>query len=315
VLEVRDVPAPEPGPGEALVRVHASALNRADLLQRAGRYPPPNDVPRDIPGIEFAGEVVRPAHPTSRWREGDRVFGLVGGGAQAEYLCVPEVLLAPIPDRLDWHEAAAVPEAFITAHDALVSQARLAAGETVLIHAVGSGVGVAAVQVTRAHGGIPFGTSRTDAKIERARAYGLEDGLALVAGFEPLSLAVVRWTDQRGLDIVLDLVGGPYVAASVELLAVKGRLMLIGTVAGTQATLDLRRMLGRRLTVRGTVLRARSRQEKADVTAEFTRDVVPRLARGEYRPVIDRVVTLDRIADAHRLIESNETFGKVVVRL
>lgn len=315
VLEVRDVPVPEPGQRQVLVRVHASALNRADLLQRAGRYPPPNGVPRDIPGIEFAGEVAGLGDGATHWREGDRVFGVVGGGAHAEYLVAHEETVAAVPASLSWGDAGAVPEAFITAHDALVTQAGLRAGEMVLIHAVGSGVGLAAVQVVRAWDAVPFGTSRTARKIEDARQYGLEDGVALGTDLEPLATAVTRWSEQRGMDVVLDLAGGPYAAASVDLLALKGRLMLVGTVAGTHAIIDLRRMLGRRLTLRGTVLRARTESEKIDVTRAFAHEVVSLVASGRLRPAVDSVFPLDQLAAAHRRVESNETFGKVVITI
>ncbi len=313
-LEVREVDQPVPGPRQVLVRVHASALNRADVLQRLGRYPPPNDSPRSIPGIEFAGVVDAAGPGVTRWRGGERVFGIIGGGAHAEYVAVHEETLAAIPEGLDWIAAAAVPEAFITAYDALVTQAGLAAGETVLVLAVGSGVGLAAVQVARAWEAVPYGTSRTPDKIARARDLGLADGV-VVDGSAPqaLTAAVASWTAQRGVDVVLDLLGGPYFPACVDALAVKGRLMMVGAVAGAQSTIDVRRVLGKRLTLRGTVLRARALEEKILVAEAFRREVVPRLASGQLRPVVDSVFALSRIADAHRRIESNATFGKVVI--
>jgi NADPH:quinone reductase len=315
VLEVREVERPTPGVGEVLVRVLGTALNRADLMQREGRYPAPAGAPTDIPGLEFAGEVAALGPGAREWREGDRVFGIVGGGAYAEYLTTHERALAPIPRSLGWDEAAAAPEAFITAHDALVSQATVRASETVLIHAVGSGVGLAASQLARAFGAVPYGTSRTEDKIVRAREFGLEDGVALARDPAPLAAAVARWTGSRGVDVVLELVGGPYVAADVEALALRGRLILIGTVAGAQTSLDLRRVLTRRLTIRGTVLRARPLEEKILATRAFASQVVPLLARGAVRAVIDSTFELGRTADAHRHLESNATFGKVVVRV
>ena len=315
VLEVREVDRPEPGPGEVLVRVRATALNRADLLQREGRYPAPPGAPADIPGLEFAGEVAALGPGTREWHEGDPVFGITAGGAYAEYLVAHERTLATIPPSLDWIEAAAVPEAFITAHDALVSQAAVRIAERVLIHAVGSGVGLAAVQLARALGAAPFGTSRTQDKIDRARELGLEDGIALGRDGAQLPDAVSRWTDGRGVDVVLDLVGGAYVQAGVDALAPRGRLILIGTVAGPQSQLDLRRVLTRRLTIRGTVLRARPLEEKILATRAFAAEVVPLLARDIVVPVIDSEYPLSQIADAHRRLESNETFGKVVVRV
>jgi putative PIG3 family NAD(P)H quinone oxidoreductase len=315
VLELREVERPTPGVGEVLVRVRGTALNRADLMQREGRYPAPPGAPADIPGLEFAGEVAGLGPGAREWREGDRIFGIVGGGSYAEYVTTHERALAPIPDSLGWDDAAAVPEAFITAHDALVSQAAVRASESVLVHAIGSGVGLAATQIARAVGAIPYGTSRTEDKIGRARELGLEDGVTVGRDLAPLAEAVARWTGGRGVEVVLDLVGGPYVAAGIEALAPRGRLILIGTVAGTQTPLDLRRILTRRLTIRGTVLRARPLEEKILATRAFAAEVVPLLARGIVRPVVDSTFDLDRIADAHRHLESNATFGKVVVRV
>jgi putative PIG3 family NAD(P)H quinone oxidoreductase len=313
VLELREVERPEPGTGEVLVRVRATALNRADLMQREGRYPPPPGAPADIPGMEFAGEVAALGAGAREWNEGDPVFGITGGGAYAEYLVAHERTVVAIPAPLDWTAAAAVPEAFITAHDALVTQAAVRTSERVLIHAVGSGVGLAASQLARAVGAIPFGTSRTQDKIDRARDFGLEDGVTLGGDLGTLAEAVSRWTDGRGIDVVLDLVGGSYVQAGVEALALRGRLILIGTVAGAQTPLDLRRVLTRRLTIRGTMMRARPLEEKILATRAFASEVVPLLARNIVVPVIDSVFSLSQIAEAHRHLESNATFGKVVV--
>jgi putative PIG3 family NAD(P)H quinone oxidoreductase len=313
VLEIREVDRPEPGTGEVLVRVRATALNRADLMQREGRYPPPPGAPADIPGLEFAGEVAALGPGAREWNEGDPVFGITGGGAYAEYLVAHERTVAAIPASLDWTGAAAVPEAFITAHDALVTQAAVRTSERVLIHAIGSGVGLAAAQLARAVGAVPFGTSRTQDKIDRARDFGLEDGVTLGGDLRTLAEAVSRWTDGRGIDVVLDLVGGSYVQAGVEALALRGRLILIGTVAGAQTPLDLRRVLTRRLTIRGTMMRARALEEKILATRAFASQVVPLLARDIVVPVIDSVFSLSQIAEAHRHLESNATFGKVVV--
>lgn len=315
VLEVREVPVPIPGDHEVLVRVRASALNRADLLQRQGRYPAPNDSPREIPGLEFAGEIETTGASVTRWRPGDRVFGIVGGGAQAEFLVTHEAAIARVPERLQWSAAAAIPEAFITAYDALVTQAGLRRGESVLIHAVGSGVGLAGVQIAREWGATVYGTSRTAEKLERARGFGVDDGVVVGPGLDGLAPFVGRVTGGRGIDVILDLVGGSYVSAGIELLALKGRLMVVGTMAGAQATIDLRRVLGRRITLRGTVLRARSLAEKIDVTEAFGRDVVPLFETGQLAAVIDGVFQLDAIADAHRHLESNDTFGKVVIEI
>ena len=311
VLEVRDVETPPVGPDDLLVRVRASGLNRADIHQRNGGYPAPPGSPRDIPGLEYAGEVEDRGSNVRDFRVGDRVFGIAGGGAHAELLAIPARTAARAPASLAWTDAGAVPEAFITAHDALVTQARLSAGERVLIHAVGSGVGLAAVQVARAVGALPFGTSRTPDKIERARPYGLEGG-AVVRDAGELTPLAQEWAP-NGFDVVLDLVGGPYTPASIATLATKGRLMLVGLVAGATASFDLRRVLSRRVSIIGTVLRARSTDEKAAATEAFSRDLVGLIDEGRIRPVVDRVFPLTAIADAHRHMESNESFGKVVV--
>lgn len=316
VLEVHDVPAPEPGPEEVLVHVRGAALNRADLLQRAGRYAAPAGAPQNIPGLEFAGEIAETGADAHRWRKGRRVMGLVGGGGQAEFVATHQDTLIPVPTNLDWPAASAVPEVFITAHDAL-QQAEFRPGDNVLIHAVGSGVGLAATQLVKALGGRAFGTSRTPDKIERAKAFGLESGYLVTepGALTSLSAFAKKVTGGGGFEVVLDLNGGPYFAASLEAMALRGRIILIGGVAGGKADVDLYQILGKRLHVIGTVMRARSLPEKIATAANFTERVVPLLANESIQPVIDSVFPLEQIAAAHRRLESNETFGKVVLSL
>ena len=323
VLEIRTVGKPLLNDDHVLVRVRASSLNRADLLQRQGKYPPPPGFPAEIPGMEFAGEVAEIGSSVRQWKPGQRVFGLTGGGAHAEYVVTYENLLAEIPANLDWAQAAAVPEVFITAHDALWTQARLRPGETVLVHAVGSGVGLAAVQLARAIQAVPYGTSRTADKIEQAKTLGLEAGLVLQGNalqknavrdnFDDLAPAAEKWTHGKGINVLLDLVGGPYVKASQKAMAHKGRMILVGTVAGGSYELDARYVMSKRLQIRGTVLRSRSMEEKIAATRLFAAEVVPLLARGTLRPNVDSVFPLAEIGKAHQRLESNETFGKVVV--
>ena len=318
VLEIRTVGKPLINDEQVLVRVRASSLNRADLLQRQGKYPPPPGFPAEIPGMEFAGEVAEVGSSVRRWKPGQRVFGLIGGGAHAEYVVTYEHLLAEIPANLDWPEAAAVPEVFITAQDALWTQANLRPGETVLIHAVGSGVGLAAVQLARAIQAVPYGTSRTADKIEKSKPLGLKDGLVVQenAGrqnFADLSAATEKWTAGKGMNVLLDLVGGPYVKASQKAMAHQGRMILVGTVAGGSYELDAKYVMGKRLQIRGTVLRARSMEEKMAATRLFSTEVVPLLARGVLKPNVDSVFSISKIGKAHERLESNETFGKVVV--
>jgi putative PIG3 family NAD(P)H quinone oxidoreductase len=315
VLAIEQRPRPIPRAGEVLVRVRATALNRADLSQREGHYPAPPGSPPDIPGLEFAGEVEATGEDVRGWREGDRVFGLVGGGGNAEYLVADAGTLARVPDRLSWTEAAAVPEAFITAYDALVTQAQVQRGESVLIHAVGSGVGLAATQLARAWSARPFGTARTADKIDKARDYGLEDGAALAGDPEAFVPHAERWTSGKGIDVTLDLVGGAYVPADVRAAAPRGRVMIVGTVAGATANVPIGMVLRKRLTLRGTALRSRTLDEKRAATDAFARDVVPLLDTGVLRPTIDQVLELEEIAAAHERLASNGTFGKVVLRV
>jgi NADPH:quinone reductase len=318
VLEIRTVGKPLMNDDQVLVHVRASSLNRADLLQRQGKYPPPPGFPPEIPGMEFAGEVAEVGSSVRRWKPGQRVFGLIGGGAHAEYVVTYEHLLAEIPPNLDWTQAAAVPEVFITAQDALWTQANLRPGESVLIHAVGSGVGLAAVQLARAIQAIPYGTSRTADKIEQSKPLGLEDGLvvrenALRNNFDDLPAATERWTAGKGINVLLDLVGGPYVKASQKAMAHQGRMILVGTVAGSSYELDAKYVMSKRLQIRGTVLRARSMEEKIAATRLFAAEVVPLLACGVLKPNVDSVFPISDIGKAHQRLESNETFGKVVV--
>jgi putative PIG3 family NAD(P)H quinone oxidoreductase len=315
VLEIRTVGKPTINDDQVLVRVRATSINRADLLQRQGKYPPPPGFPAEIPGMEFAGEVAEIGSSVRQWKPGQRVFGLIGGGAYAEYVVTYENLLAEIPANLSWTEAAAIPEVFITAHDALWTQANLRPGETLLIHAVGSGVGLAAVQLARAIQAVPYGTSRTADKIDQSKPLGLEAGLAVRENFDELQSAAEKWTAGKGINVVLDLVGGPYVRASQKLMANKGRMILVGTVAGGSYELDSRYVMGKRLQIRGTLLRARTLEEKFAATRLFAAEVVPLFASGILRPNIDSVFPLAEIAKAHQRLESNESFGKVVVTL
>ncbi len=311
VLEVREVPAPEPGPGSVRVRVRAAGVNRADLLQRRGRYPAPEDAPQDIPGLEYAGTVDAVGAGATRFRPGDRVMGIVGGGAYAEAVVVAEPLVVPIPDGLGFEEAAAVPEAFVTAHDALFTLLGLCAGERLLVHAVGSGVGVAALQLAREAGATVLGTARSAWKLERARELGLDSGIVTEGvGFAD---AVLEHTGGAGVDAVLDLVGGAYLADNLRALAPKGRMAVVGLVSGPRAELDLGLLLRKRLTLTGTVLRGRTTEEKAAATRAFADHVLPLLAAGRVRPVVDAVYPMDRAAEAHRRMESNLNFGKLVL--
>jgi putative PIG3 family NAD(P)H quinone oxidoreductase len=313
-LEVGKVERPEAVGDQVRVRVHAAALNRADLLQRRGLYPAPPGVPADIPGLEFAGEIEGAGSEAGMWRAGQRVFGITGGGAQAEYVVVPETALAEIPPNLDYVEAAAVPEVFITAHDALIRQAGFEMGERVLIHAVGSGVGTAAIQLARAAGAsVIFGTARTEDKLQRARGFGLDEPILVDDKPEAFSTTIRALTGGAGVHVILDLVGAAYLAANLDALTTRGRLMLVGTLGGASAALDFGTVMRKRLSVTGTVLRSRPAIEKAEAVRRFAAHVVPLLARGTISPVVDSVFDLDDICAAYRRLESNETFGKIII--
>ena len=315
-LEVCEVERPTARADRVRVRVRAAGLNRADLLQKRGRYPAPPDAPADIPGLEFAGEVEQLGEDARAWRVGARVFGITAGGAQAEYVVVPESHLAEIPDRLSFEEAAAIPEVFITAHDALFTQGGLRTGERVLIHAIGSGVGTAAAQLARAAGaGGVYGTARTAEKVERAREFGMDEGVVVSDDPRAFADAVRGWTKGAGVNVVLDLVGATYLDANLDALAPRGRMLLIGTLGGASASLDFRRMMGKRLRIMGTVLRARSTEEKAAAVRRFAAEVVPLLNRGLVRPVLDCTFNLQNVDVAYARLESNETFGKVVLKV
>jgi putative PIG3 family NAD(P)H quinone oxidoreductase len=314
-LEVREVARPRAVGDRVLVRVRAAALNRADLLQRRGLYPAPAGAVQDVPGLEFAGEVAECGEEARAWEVGARVFGITAGGAQAEYVSVPESALARVPDNLSWTEAAAVPEAFITAHDALFTQGHLTIGERVMIHAAGSGVGLAALQLARAAGARVLGTARTSAKLERAREFGLDEAITVAGDPQEFADAVRERTNGAGVDLIIDLVGASYLAANLDALATLGRLVLVGTMAGATAQLDFSRVMSKRLTLRGTILRGRSTEEKARAVRLFAAQVVPLLARGGLRPTVDSVFPLADVRAAHARMEANENFGKIVLKV
>lgn len=304
--------APVPGRRQVRVAVAAAGVNRADLLQRRGHYPAPPGVPADIPGLEFAGVVDGMGEGVSRWRAGDRVMGLLGGGGYAEQVVVHEDEAVRVPGSIDLTDAAAIPEVFITAHDALYTRLGLASGERLLIHAVGSGVGTAALQLAKATGATVIGTSRTADKLERARALGLDRG---IVADEAWPDAVLEATSDAGVNAILDLVGGAYLDGDLRSLATLGRVVVVGTIGGARAEVDLSRLMRTRATLIGTVLRARSLAEKIEATRAFERDVMPLLASGRVKPIVDRVLALEEAAEAHRYLEHNESFGKVVLTM
>jgi putative PIG3 family NAD(P)H quinone oxidoreductase len=314
-LVIEERPVPSPTGDQVLVRVAGAGLNRADLLQRAGRYPAPPGAPADIPGLEFAGTVEAVGPDVTGLGPGDRVMGIVPGGGQAEYLTTPESHCARVPDVFDLVEAGGIPEAFITAHDAMVVQGELMAGQRVLIHAVASGVGTAALQLARCVGATVTGTSRSKEKLERAVELGLEHPVVAPSGFAPAALAADITAAGGPVDVTVDLLGGPYLGVNVAAAAPRGRIVVVGIIAGGRAELDLGAVLTKRLVIRGTVLRSRPSAEKADATQRFEGQVVPLLAQGAVRPIIDAVIPLAEAERAYEMVAADQTFGKVVLDL
>jgi len=320
VIQLRDVPTPEPGAGQIRVRVHASALNRADILQRKGRYPAPPGWPADIPGLEYAGDVESLGAGVTRWRLGDRVMGLVGGGGHAEYVVVHADEAIAISAGMDLAEAAAIPEAFLTAWDALTARGRLVAGERVLIHAVGSGVGTAAVQLAKRLGAVTVGTSRSAAKLEQARALGLDEAIDTSdGGFRAKLTAPV--------DVILDVLGGPAFAENLDALAPRGRMVMLGFLQGADVGVAhgrplLEPILRKRLEIIGSVMRTRPPAERVALAADFGARVIPwfggesdvRAAHGRpLHPVIGATYPMAAIAEAHAAMEADRVFGKIVM--
>lgn len=313
VLELREVPSPEPSRGEVRVRVRGTAVNRANLLQRMGMYPAPPGSPPDIPGLELAGEVDLLGEGVTELARGDRVFGIVGGGGYAEQAVVHARALARVPAGMSLSDAAAIPEAFVTAWDAMVEQAHLSAGETVLVNAAGSGVGTAALQIARAVGARSIGTVRTPGKVSRIRELGLGDVIVVESGV--FAEEVLARTGGRGVDVVVELVGGAYVAQDIACIAPRGRIVVVGAMAGTRADIDLALLMRKRAELRGTMLRSRPLEEKILAARALERHLVPLFAANALRPVVDRVLPLAKAAEAHRLLQTNETFGKVVLEV
>jgi putative PIG3 family NAD(P)H quinone oxidoreductase len=309
VIHVEERPDPVPGVGEVLVGVHYAGLNPADVAQRNGRYPAPPGWPQDVPGLEVSGTVVATGPGTPRFAPGERVFGLVGGGGLASRVLAHERQLSPVPDSLDEQAAAAVAEGFVTAHDAIRSQAGLAPGETLLVHAAGGGVGSAAVQIGVVIGARVIGVVRNE--VAKAAIEGLGAEVVADDGFAP---AVLELTGGAGADVLLELVGAVHFPANLDALAADGRIVLVGTsIGGSTIELPVGAMMSKRAIVRGTTLRARTLERKALTLRAFEREVLPHLASGRMRPLIDSVYPVDRIADAFDRLSGPGKAGKVLI--
>ena len=309
VLRVADVPEPVPDSAEVLVDVVASALNRADLLQRMGLYPGPPMDP-EVPGLEFAGRVVATGDGVTRWSAGDPVMGITAGGGHAERLVVHQDQAVRVPRGMDLAMAGALPEVFITAWDALVLQGGLSAGGTALVHAGASGVGTAAIQLCRMAGAEVLVTASAG-KVDRCLSLGAARAVDYAS--EDWVAAVADHTAGRGVDVVLDVVGADYLDRNLDALAVGGTIVQVGVMGGGSATFGLGKMLFRRATLVGTTLRARSLDEKVSVSRAFEDRVVPGFEDGRLEVVVDRRYPLDDIAEAHAYMESNASVGKIAL--
>lgn len=312
VLRLTEVATPTPGPGQLRIRVHAAGLNRADLLQARGLYPAPPGAPSDIPGLEYSGEVEAVGPDTRRFSVGDRVMGITGGGAFAEFVVVHEDEALELPKRLGYAEGAAVPEAFLTAFDAVVLQGGLQASEVLLVHAATSGVGTAAIQIGHQWGAIVAGTGRSQEKLERCRPLGLSH-LVTVTHTPPRFAEALRKSLGRGVDVALDLLGGPYVGETLAVMAPRGRILQVGTLAGAQAPLDLALLMRMRLRLTGTVLRSRSLAEKVALARAFEEKLHGPLCDGRLRPVLAGTLPFTSIEEAFAQMASNATLGKLVL--
>lgn len=313
VLRLATVPDPVPGPGQVAIAVRAAGVNRADLLQRLGRYPAPDPKPvHEIPGLEAAGEVAALGEGVRDWRPGDRVMALLPGGGYAERVVVSDRMLIPIPADWGFETGAAFPEAFLTAYDAL-RQLSVSVGDWVLVHATASGVGTSAVQLATAMGARVIGTCGTDEKAARVAALGA----TRVVNYQREDfLAVCReMTGGRGVDAIVDLVGGSYLERNLQALSVRGRQIVVGTVGGHEASINLGMILGRRLQLMGTALRSRAPEEKMQLTQAVRRHVGPLLESGRAVPVLDRVFPWAEAPAAHRRMEANLNIGKIVLAI
>jgi putative PIG3 family NAD(P)H quinone oxidoreductase len=309
VLRVGHRPPPAPGRGEVLIQVAAAGVNRPDIMQRQGKYPPPPGA-SDIPGLEVAGTIVE-TNGAERWRVGDRVCALVAGGGYAEFCAAPAVQCLPVPPGVDLVDAAAIPETFFTVWTNLFQRGHLTSGERVLIHGGTSGIGSTAIQLARAFGAIPIATAGSDEKCAACRQIGAAE--AINYRTEDFVERIKTLTSGEGVNVVLDIIGGDYLARNVSCLRMNGRLVQVGLIGGAKAQIDLRPLLTNRLTLTGSTLRPRTAEEKGAIARELERHVWQLLERGQVRPVVHARLPLERATDAHRMLEAGEVIGKVVL--
>ncbi len=313
VLQIDDVPSPTPTPTQLLVDVHATALNRADLIQRRGGYPPPPGE-SEVLGLEIAGTVSAIGDTVdSKVSEGDRVFGLVGGGGYAEQAVIDHRMAIPIPDAWSFEQAAAVPEVFFTASENIFTLGRLAAGETILIHAGGSGVGSAGIQISRHAEAKVFVTAGTKKKIDKCKELGAIEGINYKT--TDFATEIQQLTDGKGVDVVLDVIGAPYFERNLSILKTNGRLLQVGLIAGATTEINLGTVMRNRLQIIGSVMRPQAIDEKTAITQRFIGRWLPELKNGTLQPIIDAVFPLAQAQHAHEYMEANRNFGKILLKV
>ena len=310
VLKLTEVPDPVPGPGEVLVEVAAAGVNRADVLQRMGFYPPPPGAP-PYPGLECSGRISALGPGVTVWQPGDEVCALLGGGGYAEQVAVPQGQLLPVPDGVSLVDAAGLPETACTVYATVFQQARLTPGETILVHGGAGGIGTIAIQLAKSFGARVICTAGTPAKLERCTELGADLAVSYVR--DDFVSAVDVFTGGRGADVILDIVGGPYLARNVAALATGGRLLVVSTQGGSSAELDLQMLMRKRAGILASTLRARPPAEKAVIVAGVREQVWPLISAGRVRPVTDRVLPMADAADAHRVLEQGTHVGKILL--
>ncbi len=312
VLQLGEVPPPQPTETQLLVNVRATSLNRADLIQRRGGYPPPQGE-SEILGLEIAGTVLGMGTEVNGFNEGDRVFGLVGGGGYAEQAVIDYRMAMLIPSDWSFEQAAAVPEVFFTANENIFTLGRLSAGETILIHAGGSGVGTAGIQIANHAGARVFVTAGTDDKIANCKSLGATEGINYK--HSDFVAEIERLTDGEGVDVILDFIGAPYLQRNLQILKIKGRLLQVGLMGGSVTEMDLGIVMRKRLQVIGSVMRPQSLEEKIAITQRFVERWLPELKEGKLRPVLDSVYPLTEAREAHEYMEANRNFGKIILKI